>query len=367
MSRSTNRLTIVDVAQAAGVAPMTVSRYLNQHPNLSQKTAKRIKMAIDQLGYEPNHAARMLMGQPSKVIGLIVPSLADAFFSIIANTVQGAAAERGYLVWIASSNSKGDIEQALIRQMRRHLVDGILLIPSQGGYSCVYEPSDPPVIAVDRPIDGLPLDCVVVENQEGSRIGVEHLISHGYQKIVCLGAVENLITMRDRVSGYEAALRQHGLNVHPVVDCDGHLAAKAALSKLLSGRQPMRALFTLNNLATMRAFEALDDMNVCIPEQVALLGFDDFELAAALKPRLSVVSQPIESLGREAARLLLDRLVSKTRSMGLRTALPVSLIVRQSCGCSPEETAKRRSMPVAVRVIRPQASKATRKDGDDPA
>jgi LacI family transcriptional regulator len=356
MQRSKKRLTIIDVAEAAGVAPMTVSRYLNQHPNLSQKTAKRVKMAIDKLGYEPNHAARMLMGQPSKVIGLIIPSLADAFFSIVANTVQEAAAERGYLVWIASSNSKGDIEQALIRQMRRHLVDGILLIPSQDGYSRQYETTDPPVIAVDRPVEGLSLDSVVVENQEGARMGVEHLISHGYQRIVCLGAVENLGTMQDRVSGYEAALRQHGLEVHSVVDCDSHLGAQAALSKLLSGRQPIRALFTLNNLATMRAFEALDELNVRIPEQIALLGFDDFELAAALKPRLSVVRQPIESLGREAARLLLDRLVSKTRSMGLRIALPVSLILRESCGCLPGDAMKPGSAAAAARVKRSAAT-----------
>ena len=124
------KATLEDVARAAGVGPMTVSRTINGHPYVANETAKRVRAAIRQLDYRPNHAARVLTGQLSKAIGLIVPDLSDPFFSIVSHAVQEAAREAGYLAWLAASNGDPAIEEAQIEQMTHHPVDGILLVPA---------------------------------------------------------------------------------------------------------------------------------------------------------------------------------------------------------------------------------------------
>src|ERR1035438_3697810 len=157
---SNARATLAEVAKAAGVATMTVSRYLNSHPNVTDKTARKVKAAIDTLGYKPNIAARMLMGQPSRVIGLIIPNLANPFFSEIAQSVQQRAHANGYLVWIAASNDSPEMDLELIEQMRDHHVDGILLTASPRTKLRPELLGELPTVALDRPIAGLRTDLI---------------------------------------------------------------------------------------------------------------------------------------------------------------------------------------------------------------
>ena len=328
-------VTLAVVAAAAGVAPMTVSRYLNHHPNVSEKTARKIAGAIKRLGYTPNVAARVLMGQPSNTIGLIVPNLADTFFSEIAHNVQMTAREQGKLVWVASSDSDPEIEASVLNQMKQHQVDGILLVPCatilqhQNMYGV-------PIVALDRPFRGKD-HAVLVDNRGGSAKLVEHFVWHGYRRILCVSAdPASIYTIGERIAGYEDVMRQHRMKIMVISSPKDKADLASQVRMKLRSAHPPQAIFCTNNVTSIHVLETLVEDDRRLPRDVALGGFDDFELAALIQPGITVVRQPAEDLGRQAARLLFDILSSKsTRIQGTTTLLPTSFIVRGSCGCAP--------------------------------
>src|SRR3954471_17375649 len=181
------RATLEDVARVAGVGPMTVSRTINGHPYVSEATAKKVRAAIRKLEYRPNHAARMLTGQLSRSIGLIVPDIADTFFSVVIHAVQETARESGYLVWLAASNEDPSLEAAQVEMMTHQPVDGILLVPvdARRSYLKSIAAGTTPIVTVDRPIEIATTDSIGVENRRGAQLAVDHLIQHGYKRIKC--------------------------------------------------------------------------------------------------------------------------------------------------------------------------------------
>lgn len=339
---SVKSVTIADVAREAGVAPMTVSRAMNGHPSVKPSTMEKVRAAIEHLSYAPNPAARILMGQPSNSIALVVPELKNPFFAIVADGVQTAARTRGTLVWVVSSNNDVGVEQSEIERLLNYHVDGILLISSDPGsrYLKKLVSDGPPVVAIDLPIESTGADAVLVDNQLGSQNAVEHLIGHGHKNILCVGAWTNLYTMRERIAGYEIAMQRAGLTPQLVPDARDLTATKKAIERLLHKRTPRGAIFSLNQLTTEIILNILDELKVAIPDQVALVGFDDFSFAAHLKPSLTVVRQPAGELGRYAANILFERLDSKEQLLPRRTLLPTELVIRESCGCHKSQSAQ---------------------------
>ncbi|WP_213807221.1 LacI family DNA-binding transcriptional regulator [Granulicella sp. dw_53] len=326
-------VTLADVARAAGVAPMTVSRFLNQHPNISEKTARKVSAAIERLGYSPNVAARMLMGQPSNAIGLIVPNLGDPFFAEVAHNIQEIAREHGLLVWVAASNSNQETEFAILRQMRQHCVDGMLLIATPGKLKFEHG-NGTPIVLLDRPVENSGCDVVLVENRRGSMEAVTHLLSHGYKRILCISSdCEKIYTTQERIAGYEDAMRSHGLKFEAILQAETAESIRIYLEQALAGAAPPEAIFTTNNVTTSHVMEAIQELNLSIPDDMALIGFDDFELASLLRPSLTVVRQPAADLGRQAARLLFKRICSDETLTSISLLLPATLILRASCGC----------------------------------
>jgi LacI family transcriptional regulator len=330
----TKKATLDDVARAAGVGPMTVSRTINGHPYVAAETAKRVHAAIRQLEYRPNRAARILTGQSSKSIGLIVPDLADSFFSVVSHAVQDAARQAGYLVWLAASNGDPSIEQAQVEEMANHPVDGILLVPSDSSskYLKTTSHGSTPIVTIDRPIDAAVTDSVEVENRAGARMAVEHLINHGYKKIVCLVINSHLRPVRERIAGYEERLRQAKLPLMKL-ELANEAAAKTALLKLFNSPDRPDALFTANNACTICVIKTLRAIKIEMPRDVALVAFDDVDFYTLLNPPVTTVRQPAAELGRTSARLLLQKIKSEPSTSSIRTVLPVKLIVRESCGC----------------------------------
>lgn len=328
------KATLEDVARAAGVGPMTVSRTINGHPYVANETAKKVRAAIRQLGYQPNHAARILTGQLSKAIGLIVPDLADPFFSVVSHAVQETAREAGYLAWLAASNGDSSIEEAQIEQMTNHRVDGILLVPanSQSKYLKTVASGSTPLVIIDRPIEGVLTDSVEVENRAGARSAVEHLIDHGYKKIACMVMNAHLQPVKQRVAGYEECLRQRNLPRRKIVLQDQETAQKA-LSVLFDSLDRPDALFTANNACTICVINVLRDLKIKVPRDVALVGFDDVDFYTLLNPRVTTIRQPAAELGRTSTRLLLQKIRNAPSSSSARTVLPVTLMIRESCGC----------------------------------
>ncbi|HEY6373893.1 MAG TPA: LacI family DNA-binding transcriptional regulator, partial [Edaphobacter sp.] len=332
------RATLEDVARAAGVGPMTVSRTINGHPYVAEETAKRVRAAIRQLDYRPNHAARMLTGQLSRSIGLIVPDLADPFFSVVSHAVQETARESGYLVWLAASNDDLSIEAAQVEQMTHHPVDGILLVPvdSRDRYLKTVASGTTPVVTIDRPIEVATTDSVEVENRAGARLAVEHLIEHGYKRITCVATNSHLRTIKERIAGYEERLRQARLPRTKVLQLSSLIEAKTALSALFRSSNRPDALFTANNASTIWVIETLREMNIEAGTDVALVGFDDVDFYTLITPPITSVRQPAAELGRMSARLLLQRIKGDSSPSSVRTVLPVSLVIRESCGCKRE-------------------------------
>jgi len=331
--KRTNNATLADVAKAAGVATMTVSRYLNEHPNIYDKTARKVRAAIDALGYKPNHAARMLMGQPSKVIGLILPNLANQFFSSIAHVVQQTAFSHGYLLWIAASNDNPASDMELIERMREYHVDGILIAASPQTTVTADSLGELPVIAVDRPLRGTVVDFVTIDDRTAARDAVTHLIDHGYRRIAAMGLDSQIQSIRERIGGYEEALRSRGLRPLPYARCDDAEAALQVVRKLTSGKQPIDAIFPVNGDATLVVLEAMDNLGLTMPKPVALFSFGDMNAIRLIRPHVSAVLQPVSQMAEQATKMLLRQIKTHSARTGIRISIPASLIIRESCGC----------------------------------
>lgn len=317
---------------------MTVSRTINGHPYVTEKTAKRVRAAIRQLDYRPNHAARMLTGQLSRSIGLIVPDIADTFFSVIIHAVQDAARRSGYLVWLASSDDDPGIEAAQLKMMIHHPVDGILLVPadSRSSHLKALVAGPTPIVAIDRPVEiGAP-DSIGVENTRGAEMMVDHLIDHGYRKITCIAVNSHLSPIKERIAGYKESMRRAKLPCPKELRPSDSAATRIALAQLLSSRERPEALFTTNNAATIWVIDALRDLQIEMGRDVALAGFDDVPFFSMITPPVTAVSQPAADLGSIAARLLLQRIKGEFTASGMRTTLPVTLTIRESCGCKKQ-------------------------------
>ncbi len=339
LNKMNKQTKMIDVARLAKVGTMTVSRVLNNSANVSEGTAKRVHAAIAQLGYRPNEMARALRGIKSKSIGLIVPSLADPFFAICANSINMVAQEHGYSMILTTSNDSVETELSEAQWMLQKHVEGILICPARTG-SRFADPlfHQTPIVSFDRPMLIPRVPSVLVENYTGARRGTEHLIQeHHHERIHFLGDSKNFYSIQTRLSGYKRALSQARLFPQSTLECSSEDLIFETVSRLLDGKQPPTAFFCGNNLVSRGLIRSLRRLGVQAPRDVAVVGFDDLELADMLVPSLTVIRQPVEQLGTIAAGVLFDRLKTpsaKWPKSADRTTLKVELVVRSSCGCN---------------------------------
>jgi LacI family transcriptional regulator len=335
------RATLQDVARAAGVGPMTVSRTINGHPYVAEETARKVHEAIRKLDYRPNHAARMLTGKLSRSIGLIVPDISDTFFSVVSHAVQETARANGYLVWLAASGEDPSVEAAQVEMMTHHPVDGILLVPSDSRNSYLKSISvgSTPIVTIDRPMEIATTDSVGVENRSGARLAVEHLIDHGYKQIVCIAANSHLLTIKERIAGYKESMHQANLHVVKELNLSAPSSASSALTQLFTSRNRPDAIFTANNASTIWVIAALRDMGLQMGQDLGLVGFDDVDFFTLITPSVTAVRQPASELGNVSTRLLLQRINGEFKTSSVRTVLPVTLTIRESCGCKRGDNA----------------------------
>jgi LacI family transcriptional regulator len=333
--------TLSEVARAAGVGTTTVSRVINGGVRVSPKTLARVRRVIDELGYLPNQAARVLKGDRTRTVGLIIPSIADPFFSSCAEAAQEVARANGSLLIVTASHNDPHTEIENLKILLSHRVDGLIVAPANWRSETLRQHLDRltlPVIAIDRPVENSRVASVVTNNCKGAQLATEHLIEHGYKRIACLTGESTLYTIQERVRGYRAAMEAAKLPVLLDTSVKDYKSTEYAIECLMAGANAPDALFTLKNSTTMFAFEALKKRSIAVPKTVALLGFDDFELASTLEPSISVVQQPVEEIGRVTAELLFDELLGRKLTHGRRmrqTMLETRLIRRASCGCAP--------------------------------
>jgi len=303
------RRTMRDVAQAAGVSVMTVSRVINRQPGVLPETAARVERAIRQLGYQRNDTARQLRrsGQPAQIIGLLVDDLANPFYAALARAVEDAARRQHYVVLIGSPHDSLDREREVVAAFCARQVDGLILVPVAGSHRFLASQmaQGTKVVCVDRPTAGLDVDRVLVDNQRGARDAVSRLLSQGHRRIAFLGDRPDIWTMGERYLGFQAAFAERGLEPDPHLIRHGlrsRAEAAAAVASLMEQPQPPTALFTSNDLTSMGAIDSGH------AGAVALVGFDDFALADKLSPPVSVVAQDPAAMGAAAAELLFARI-----------------------------------------------------------
>ena len=315
-----------DVAEEAGVSLKTVSRVVNSEAGVGNGTGQRVSAAIERLGFRRNDVARSLRAA-SSTLGLIIEDVANPFYSTIARAVEDVARREGYVVIASSSEESAERERELVTTLLSRQVEGLLLVPAarDHGYLRPELAMGMRVVFLDRPPGGLAADAVLIDNAGGAREGVDHLLSQGHQRIGLIGDPPGLYTLDERVAGYRSALRARGVAFDPQLlrlgahDVDqGH----ASTRELLSLPEPPTALFTANNRASIGALRALRTMN----EPVALVGFDDFELAELLPVPVTVVRHDPAEMGVRAAELLFSRLngnADPPRTVILETELVV--------------------------------------------
>ena len=326
-----------DVAKLAGVSTMTVSRVLNENVNVTEDTRKRVMAAVEKLQYRRNEIARSLREQTSRQIGILVPNLYDPFFATCAHSISLVAKEHNYSVVISTSDEDPRTEYDEASRMMRRNVDGLIVIPAipQKGAPGLKDKEFEhlPIVAVDRPLEGSRCDRLLVQNKHGAQSGVQHLIELGHKNIAFFGLSRPLYSLRMRQQGYEAAMNAAGLKLSISQVSDAPQDTLAALRKTLASKTPPTALFGSNNLVTRHLLHSLYALGLHAPDSLALVGFDDFETADLMRPGITVVRQPVESLGRLAAEILFSRLAKGgDQPTPKRMMLPVELVIRGSCG-----------------------------------
>lgn len=340
------RPTLLDVAHEAGVSKKTVSRVINGELHVRAEKVARVKEAAARLGYRPNELARSLAKKRSRTIGLMIADISNPFYAVCAKAVEQVARENGYAVILCASDENIEIERTYVRLLTQRRIDGLLIFPTSDGHDYLRDEQAAglPIVAMDRPAEGVTTDTVVFENRAGAREATQHLIDHGHQRIAFIGDRRQLYTTRKRLEGYRQAVKQAGLEEICRLGVSDIASAVKATNEVLEQPEPPTAIFTMNNLITVGAFQALRRSKVRIPEEVALIGFGDFALASELVPSLTLVRQPSAELGRRAATFLFDRLDGRAPSKVRRVVLPTTLVVRESCGCEERVTAKHRKV-----------------------
>jgi LacI family transcriptional regulator len=326
--------TLVDVAREADVSLKTASRVLNNSKNVSEEKAIRVRAVMELLGYRPNELARGLKAQRSAAIGMIVPNLADPFTANAVHGLQEVASANGYVVILASTGGDVDVERSEIQSLVGRQIDGLVIAPADSRKDSFSDiiPAGVHVVTFDQLIRNVEVDSVTVTNRRSAQEATEHLASHGLRRIVAIGARPHLYTCKERVAGYKAGMK--AASISPRICLVEHESSLTAewLAEEVFHKQQADAVFTLNWVCTMLTLRGLRQLRKTPGIDTPLFSFDDFDLADMLAPALSVVRQPAEMLGREAGRLLIERLKGK-RENSRAVVLPSQLIIRGSCGC----------------------------------
>ena len=336
-TRYGNRPTMKDVAARAGVGLKTVSRVVNGEPGVTPETEHRVREAIEAIGFRRNDSARVLRKGRTASIGLVLEDLADPFYGPLSRAVEEVARAHGALLINGSSAEDPDREQELVLALCARRVDGLVIIPA-GDDHRYLEPEIKAGVAtvfVDRPAAKIDVDVVLSDSFGGAHDGVAHLIAHGHRRIGFIGDMPRIHTAAERLRGYRAAMEDAGIPVEEswmsLGVTDPRRVRKAA-EDMLSGPSPVTAVFAGNNRVTVTVVRVIAERR----RPVALVGFDDIELADLLQPGVTVVAQDAAALGRTAAERLFRQLDGSLVTPE-RIELPTRLITRGSGELPPAD------------------------------
>ena len=329
--------TIKDVAKRAGVAPITASRVVNNSGYVSQEKRERVENAIAELGYVPNTLARSLRSRRTNTLALVLTDITNPFWTTVARGVEDAASAAGLNVIFCNTDESEEEQDRYLKVLLQKQVDGILLAPAHSSHEQVASilSRNIPVVIIDRRIDGVEVDTVYCDSEGGAYELVGHLISLGHKRIAMLNGPTDVATATDRLAGYKRALAEANIESEgSLMFCGGFDIDSGynMAQKVLALSPRPTALFAANNFIAIGAIRAFRDAGLSIPENMAVVGFDDLPETLVIDPFLTSAAQPAYEMGRQATTLLLDRLSGKAPDEIQEIVLPVELIIRQSSG-----------------------------------
>jgi len=331
------KTTIKDVAKKAGVSAATVSRVVGGYGYVSQLTRNKVLAAVEVLSYLPDSVARSMVTKSTRTIGLVITDIMNPFFAQLARGVENITWKNQYTLILANTDEEVEREKAIIKALLEKRVDAFIVVPACSKNAPHLEELvryDIPLVLLDRGVQGLDVDTVMVDNKKGAYQAVSHLVKLGHRKIGMLLDNLDISTNIERLEGYRQALTEYGLQVDEnfILSCQyTRQSAYELVASMVRKSDRPTALFTANNFMTIGALRAIQEGGLRIPQNVALVGFDDLEWTQFGPPQISAIVQPVLEIGEVAGQRILARITDGT-SAPMEIRLATKFVVRESCG-----------------------------------
>lgn len=334
------RVTVHDVARAAGVAIATVSRVVNGVPTVAEEVRARVLVAIDELGWTPSVAAQSMRGISARMIGFIFSDIRNPLYAAMVKGAEDVLSEHGYILMVASSNGSAEREIALLDLLKRRSADALIFSVEDESNSEVLrtlKASGLPVVLLERELQA-PVNAVGADHLDGARRAAEYLLSLGHRRIAMISGGKGNRVARDRLRGLELAHERAGVSIDPQLlklDSFDKDYAFRETQMLLNLNEPPTAIIALGMHLLAGVLPAIRMKGLSIPNDISLIASNDSELAQLATPAITVIRYDASTLGREAARLLLRQLNGEQQPDGTRIQIPTELVLRESCAIPP--------------------------------
>jgi len=297
---------IRDVAKLANVSPATVSRVINGTANVDDEKKARVLKAIEETGFVPNEVARSLFRKSAKILGLVIPSIENPFFTQMASAIEKEADAHGYRVIIYNTANNFEKEKNALQMLSSMNADGIILTRIDKKLLPYVEATQIPVVITDSIfLEGKDITYIYSDHYQGGRLAMNHLIECGCKKVVCIKGVQKIASARARYQGYRDVCREKGIEEH-TIDCtyDYHMGLRAA-EELLEQYPDVDGIIASNDMVAISVYKILQKNNIKVPDEVQLIGYDDIELSSLMSPELTTIHQSVKAIGKKAAEILI--------------------------------------------------------------
>ena len=309
--------TMKDIARRTGLGLATISSYFNGG-NVREKNRIKIEEAIEELHYEVNEVARGLKTNATKTIGVVIPELNNTFCAEIITGMEDVLRSHGYATIVCDCRTDKELEQEAVEFLIRRRVDGIINMPvdEEGNHLRKFQKTGKPIVLIDRKIQEISCDSVLVDNEKAAEDAVELFIRKGHKSIGIIGGPEGISTAQERLAGYRMALEKAGIPCRESLIYHGDYTIQGGvrgLEELVRKNPDMTAVFVTNYEMTMGAMIGVNELGIQIPKQLSVIGFDNLQFARACNPKLTIVSQPTDGIAKEVARIMLKHLENREK------------------------------------------------------
>ena len=312
--------TMKDIARRTGLGLATISSYFNGG-NVREKNRIKIEEAIEELHYEVNEVARGLKTNATRTIGVVIPELNNTFCAEIITGMEDVLRSHGYATIVCDCRTDKKLEREAVEFLIRRRVDGLINMPvdEEGNHLQRFQKMGKPIVLIDRTIQGINCDSVLVDNKKAAEDAVRYFIERGHRNIGIIGGPEEVFTAQERMAGYYKALESAGIPVSESLIWHGDYTIQGGvrgLEELVQNNPEMTAVFVTNYEMTMGAMIGVNELGIRIPEQLSMIGFDNLQFARACNPKLTIVAQSTDGIAKEVAKVMLNHLENAGETSG---------------------------------------------------